>query len=89
MPINVDMAKARAIHMDAIRVVRDAELVAQDIKFMRAVEAGDTGAQATIATQKQVLRDIPQTFDLKSARTPAQLKERWPFELQRTRSSVQ
>jgi hypothetical protein len=31
---------------------------------MRAVEAGDTSAQATIATEKQVLRDIPATFDI-------------------------
>ena len=80
MPINVDMAKARAIHMDAIRVVRDAELIAQDITFMRAVEAGDTDAQAAIATEKQVLRDIPQTFDL-TTKSPTELKRRWPREL--------
>jgi len=80
MPINVDMAKARVIHMDAIRVVRDAELIAQDITFMRAVEAGDTDAQAAIATEKQVLRDIPQTFDL-TTKSPTELKRRWPKEL--------
>jgi len=80
MPINVDMAKARVIHMDAIRVVRDAELIAQDITFMRAVEAGDTDAQAAIATEKQVLRDIPQTFDL-TTKSPTELKRRWPREL--------
>lgn len=76
----VNMAKARVVHMDAIRVVRNAELAAKDIPFMRAVEAGDTDAQATIATEKQVLRDIPQTFDL-TARTPQQLKGKWPLEL--------
>jgi hypothetical protein len=80
MPINVNMTKARVIHMDAIRVVRNAELAAKDITFMRAVEAGDTSAQSTIATEKQVLRDIPQTFDL-SSRTPQQLKGKWPAEL--------
>jgi hypothetical protein len=82
MPINVNMTKARTIHMDAIRVVRNAELAAKDITFMRAVEAGDTSAQATIATQKQTLRDIPATFNITTGvTTPTQLKARWPTEL--------
>jgi len=80
MPINVNMSKARVIHMDAIRVARNAALAATDITFMRAVEVGDTDAQATIAVEKQTLRDIPQTFDL-SSRTPQQLKGKWPAEL--------
>lgn len=74
------MAKARAIHMDAIREVRDAKLAALDIPFIRALESGDTDAQAKIARTKQILRDIPQTFDLK-ANTPAELKEKWPSQL--------
>ena len=80
MPVIVNMAKARAIHMDKIRTARNAELAAKDITFMRAVEAGDTSAQATIATEKQTLRDIPQTFDL-TTDTPEQLKAKWPSEL--------
>jgi hypothetical protein len=78
MPINVNMSKARVIQMDAIRIARNAELAARDITFMRAVEAGDTVTQATIAAEKQTLRDIPQTFDLKIARTPTELKNKWP-----------
>jgi hypothetical protein len=81
MPINVNMTKARAIHLAEIRRVRDAELVKKDVPFMRAVEAGDTSAQATIATEKQVLRDIPATFDLTDAGTPELLKAKWPTEL--------
>jgi hypothetical protein len=80
MPITVNMAKARGIHMDKIRVVRNAELAAKDITFMRAVEAGDTSTQATIATEKQTLRDIPQTFDL-TTDTPEELKAKWPVQL--------
>ena len=80
MPISVNMDKARSIHMDVIRGVRNAELAALDITFMRAVEAGDTDLQATIGAEKQTLRDIPQTFDLTS-RTPEQLKRKWPLEL--------
>ena len=82
MPINVNMTKARAIHMDAIREARNAELVAKDITFMRAVEAGDASAQSTIATEKQTLRDIPATFDITTGvDTPEELKAKWPSEL--------
>ena len=78
--VQVNLPKARGIHMNTIRAVRNAELVKKDITFMRAVESGDTSAQSTIATEKQVLRDIPQTFDL-TTDTPEQLKARWPSEL--------
>ena len=82
MPINVNMTKARAIHLAEIRRVRNAELAAKDVTFMRAVEAGDTDAQATIATEKQILRDIPATFNLTTgAATPEKLKALWPAEL--------
>ena len=57
MPVVVNMTKARAIHLAEIRRVRNAELVKLDVPFMRAVEAGDTDAQATIGTEKQVLRE--------------------------------
>jgi len=82
MPVNVNMTKARAIHLTEIRRVRNAELAAKDITFMRAVEAGDTSAQGTIATEKQVLRDIPATFDITTGvNTPVQLKAKWPAQL--------
>ena len=82
MPVNVNMTKARAIHMDAIRAERNNELAAKDITFMRAVEAGDASAQSTIGTEKQVLRDIPTTFDITTdVDTPEKLKAKWPSEL--------
>ena len=82
MPINVNMTKARVIHLAEIRRVRDAELVKKDVPFMRAVEAGDTDAQATIGTEKQVLRDLPATFDITTdVDTPEKLKAKWPTEL--------
>ena len=82
MPINVNMTKARAIHLEEIRRVRNEELAKKDIPWMKAVEAGDTSAQSTIATEKQVLRDIPATFDITTGvTTAAQLKARWPTEL--------
>lgn len=80
--INVNMTKARVIHLAEIRKVRNAELVKEDVTFMRAVEEGDTDAQATIKTKKQTLRDLPATFDITTdADTPEQLKAKWPTEL--------
>ena len=82
MPINVNMSKARAVHLAEIRRVRNAELVKEDVTFMRAVEAGDTDTQATIATKKQALRDLPATFDITTdVDTPEKLKAKWPAEL--------
>jgi len=76
MPIKINMEKARVIQMNNIRVMRDKELAKKDIEFMKALEADD-GSSTAIATEKQALRDIPQTFDL-TTDTPEELKEKWP-----------
>ena len=81
MPINVDMTKARAIHLTEIRRVRNEELVKEDINMLKAIEAGDASAQSTVATKKQVLRDIPATFSLDGYADPTALKAAWPSEL--------
>ena len=82
MPISVNMTKARAVHLTEIRRVRNAELEKEDINMLKAIEAGDTSAQATVATKKQVLRDIPATFDITTGvTTPELLKAKWPTEL--------
>jgi hypothetical protein len=78
----VNMTKARALHMDVIRKARDIELVKLDVPWMKAVEAGNTSDQATIAARKQTLRDIPATFDITTGvDTPEKLKAKWPTEL--------
>ena len=80
--IEVDMPNARGEHMNTIRKARNKKLDGLDIDFMRAIEAEDTDAQATIKTNKQTLRDIPQTFDLTTDNdTPEELLEKWPSEL--------
>ena len=76
MPIVVNMSKARGIQMDKIREVRNKELAKKDIEFMKALEADD-GSHTAIATEKQALRDIPQTFDL-TTDTADELKQKWP-----------
>jgi hypothetical protein len=79
--ISVDMDKARDIHMDKIRWLRNQELQKLDPQFMKALEQNDTDRLKEIATLKQELRDIPQTFDLTVATTPDELKELIPQQL--------
>jgi hypothetical protein len=82
MPVNVNMTKARAIHLTEIRRVRNEELVKEDINMLKAIEAGDASTQSTVAAKKQTLRDIPATFDITTGvTTPELLKARWPSEL--------
>ena len=72
----VNMAKARGVQMDRIRVVRNKELAKKDVDYTRALEADD-GSAAAISIERQKLRDIPQTFDL-TTDTAEELKEKWP-----------
>jgi hypothetical protein len=74
----VNMTKARAIHMDCIRKVRNAELVKLDVPSLRAQEANDATEKTRIASEKQTLRDIPQTFDLSTHVAPKALHDAWP-----------
>lgn len=75
--INVNMQKARDIHRDKIRAARNPKLAAKDVDFMRAVEAGDTDAQATVAAEKQALRDATAAAAIDAATTPDALKAAW------------
>ena len=58
MSIRINIDKAKAIKLDALRAERAPKLAALDLAFMRAVEQGDTAAQARIAAEKQALRDV-------------------------------
>lgn len=70
--ISVDMAKARDIWREKIRLARGPELLALDASFMKALETGaDTSA---IVAQKQALRDAPADPAIDAATTPDELK---------------
>jgi hypothetical protein len=58
MSISINITKAKAITLDRLRAERAPLLAALDLAFMRAVEQGDTAKQASIAAEKQALRDI-------------------------------
>jgi hypothetical protein len=61
MSIRINIDKAKAIKLDQLRAERAPKLAALDLAFMRAVERGDLLAQASIAAQKQALRDVTKT----------------------------
>lgn len=79
--IVVNMDKARNIHLERIRTARDAKLRELDVETMKAIGKGDNGARDAVEVRKQVLRDLPQTIDLKKAKTTEELKALWPAEL--------
>jgi hypothetical protein len=69
-----DMVKAREIHRDRLRVQRAPLLVALDVAYARADEAGDVAAKAKIAADKQALRDVTDNPAIDAAQTVDELK---------------
>ena len=57
MPIGINVDKAKEIHKDKIREVRNPLLEKKDVEYMRAQESGDTEKVAEIVAEKQALRD--------------------------------
>lgn len=64
MGISIDIAKAREIHKQELRIERKEKLEALDILFMKAQEAGDDTSD--IVAKKQLLRDATKAVDNKS-----------------------
>ena len=77
---HVDMPLARGIHMDRIRRARDLELTRLDKDWMRAT-GRRTPEAAAIEAEREVLRNLPQTFDLEQYLTPEDLAAAWPARL--------
>lgn len=61
--IGINLNKAKDIQKERMRAVRKPLLEAEDITYMRAIEAGDTDTQTASATRKQALRDVTQLVD--------------------------
>jgi len=57
MPIGIDINKAKDIHKDKIRQVRNPLLQVKDVEYMKAQESGNTEKVAEIVAEKQALRD--------------------------------
>lgn len=59
--LTIDIEIAKEVQRDHWRRLRRPKLLALDIAFIQALEAGDTVAQADIAAQKTALRDVTLT----------------------------
>ena len=79
--ISEDLDKAKEIFKDKIREVRGPLLEAEDVVYMKAMEAGDSSAKTASATKKNALRDAPAASAIGSASTIAELKAAWDTSL--------
>ena len=75
--ISEDMTKAKAIFKDKIREARKPLLEAEDVVYMKALEASDSSAQAASVAKKKKLRDAPAATAIENADTIAKLKAAW------------
>ena len=75
--ITEDITAAKVIFKDKIREVRLPLLEAEDVVYMKALEAGDSSAQAASVTKKKALRDAPAAKAITDADTIAKLKAAW------------
>ena len=79
--ITEDVTAAKVIFKNKIREVRTPLLEAQDVAFMKALEAGDSSAQTTAKNAKTALRDAPAASAISNADTIAKLKAAWDTSL--------
>lgn len=79
--ISEDLDKAKEIFKDKIREVRSPLLEAEDVVYMKAMEADDASAKTASVTKKNALRDAPAASAIGSASTIAELKAAWDTDL--------
>ena len=75
--ISEDMTSAKAIFKDKVREVRKPLLDAEDVVYMKALEADDATAKAASVAKKAALRDAPAAAAIDAATTIAELKAAW------------
>jgi hypothetical protein len=72
-----DMTAAKVIFKDKIREVRKPLLEAEDVTYMKALEADDASAKTASVAKKKALRDAPSATAIENADTIAKLKAAW------------
>jgi len=75
--ISEDMTSAKAIFKDKVREVRGPLLDAEDVVYMKALEADDATAKAASVAKKSALRDAPAAAAIDAATDIASLKAAW------------
>ncbi|RPF78664.1 MAG: hypothetical protein CBC65_010210 [Rhodothermaceae bacterium TMED105] len=76
-----DISVAKTLFKDKIREVRQPLLEAEDVVYMKAMEADDSSAKAASVAKKKSLRDAPAASAIGSASTIAELKAAWDTSL--------
>ena len=79
--ISEDMTEAKKIFKDKIREVRAPLLEAEDVVYMKALEADDADAKAASVTKKTNLRNAPAASAITSASSISALKAAWDTDL--------
>ena len=79
MGFGIDMAKAREIHKDNIRIARTEKFKELDIEFQKALETGTSTTD--IVAKKQALRDAPADSGIDSASDADALKAQWKTDI--------
>jgi len=75
--ISEDLTSAKVIFKEKIREVRKPLLEAEDVVYMKALEADDTSAKAASVAKKVALRNAPAATAIADATTIAGLKAAW------------
>ena len=79
--ITEDLSAAKELFKEQIRTARKPLLEAQDVAYMKALEAEDSSAQTTAVNAKTALRDAPAAAAITNADTIANLKAAWDTSL--------
>lgn len=75
--ITEDLTASKVIFKDKIREVRKDLLEAQDVAYMKALEADDSSAKTAAVNAKTALRDAPAASSITNATTITELKAAW------------
>lgn len=57
----IDMEKAKEIHLDRLRAMREPLLKKSDVDLMRAIEDGEMDKARFLSSKRQALRDVTKT----------------------------
>ena len=75
--ITINIEKAKEITKEKLRADRKPLLEAEDVVYMKALEADDSSAKTASVAKKKALRDAPAASAISSADTIAKLKAAW------------
>ena len=75
--ITEDLTASKLIFKDKIREVRAPLLAAEDVVYMKALEADNSDAQAASVTKKNALRNAPAASAITNAANIGALKSAW------------